>query len=183
MNSSTSLRVQGDVKYVNNQQSPNPKVAILKFLSLVTQDTHLESEFSKVQILGEFQLTNDITIYGRDGETEHNKSFLYLVCQVRVWLVPRDVTIKREISTHLLLKVLAVRASLSELDSYYNPLVAHWQGIHYLLVWLVKGDRILISHLGILSCPQFKISWTGYALLLDHYILVLDRGIFFRLTQ
>jgi hypothetical protein len=31
--------------------------------------------------------------------------------------------------------VLTVRASLSKLDSYDNPWIAHWQGIHYIVVW------------------------------------------------
>ncbi|MEH2301717.1 MAG: cysteine peptidase family C39 domain-containing protein [Nostoc sp.] len=68
-------------------------------------------------------------------------------------------------------EVLLVRASLSKLDSYYNPWVAHWQGIHYIVVWRVKGDRILISDPAIgknwLSRPEFEASWTGYVLHLD----------------
>uniref|UniRef100_UPI0030D7ABB7 cysteine peptidase family C39 domain-containing protein n=1 Tax=aff. Roholtiella sp. LEGE 12411 TaxID=1828822 RepID=UPI0030D7ABB7 len=35
-------------------------------------------------------------------------------------------------------EVLSVRASLSKLDSYYNPWIAHWQAIHYVIVWRVK---------------------------------------------
>ena len=58
-------------------------------------------------------------------------------------------------------EVLLVRASLSKLDSYYNPWVAHWQGIHYIVVWL-KGDRILISDPAIgkdwLLRPEFEAS-------------------------
>ncbi|ODG98696.1 hypothetical protein A4S05_07970 [Nostoc sp. KVJ20] len=42
-------------------------------------------------------------------------------------------------------EALLVRASLSKPDSYYNPQIAHWQEIHYIVVWRVKGDRILIS--------------------------------------
>ncbi|MFK0733170.1 MAG: cysteine peptidase family C39 domain-containing protein [Gloeotrichia echinulata GP01] len=67
--------------------------------------------------------------------------------------------------------VLTVRASLSKLDSYDNPWIAHWQGIHYIVVWRVKGDRILICDPAIgkrwLSRSEFEAGWTGYALLLD----------------
>ncbi len=67
--------------------------------------------------------------------------------------------------------VLPVRASLSKLDSYDNPWIAHWQDIHYLVVWKVKGDRILICDPAIgkrwLSRLEFEASWTGYALLLN----------------
>ncbi|AFY32104.1 cysteine peptidase family C39 domain-containing protein [Calothrix sp. PCC 7507] len=66
---------------------------------------------------------------------------------------------------------LPVRASLSKLESYSNPWIAHWQGIHYVVVWQVKGDRILIADPAIgkrwLMRSRFEASWTGYALLLD----------------
>lgn len=66
-------------------------------------------------------------------------------------------------------EVLLVRASLSKLDSYYNPWVTHWQGIDYIVVWRVKGDHILISDPAIgkdwLLRPD-EASWTGYVLLL-----------------
>ncbi|WP_026100064.1 cysteine peptidase family C39 domain-containing protein [Fortiea contorta] len=68
-------------------------------------------------------------------------------------------------------EALAVRASLSKLELYYNPWIAHWQGIHYVVVWQIKGDRILISDPATskrwLSRAQFQASWTGYALLLN----------------
>ncbi|WP_226889531.1 cysteine peptidase family C39 domain-containing protein [Nostoc sp. MG11] len=77
MNSSSSLRVQGELKYTNNQQSPTPKVANFKFLRLVTGDTSLKSEFSQVWVLYEFQLGNELASYSLDG-IEDNSSFLYL---------------------------------------------------------------------------------------------------------
>ncbi|MBD2561289.1 MULTISPECIES: hypothetical protein [Nostoc] len=160
MNSSSSSRVRGDVK-LSNQQSPTPKVAILKFLRLVAEDTNLESQLTQVCVLHEFQLREEATIYGLDGKTEDNTNFLYSVCQGRVQLILSNVTIKPEALTHLLLEVLAVRASLSKLDSYYNPWIANWQEIHYPVVWRVKGDRTL-------SNPAIgEASWTGYVLLLD----------------
>jgi ATP-binding cassette subfamily B protein len=67
--------------------------------------------------------------------------------------------------------VLAVKASLSKLDLYYNPWIAHWQGIHYIVVWQMQGDRILIADPALgkrwLSRSEFEASWTGYALLLN----------------
>ena len=161
MNSSLSLRVRGDVKYISNHQSPTPKVAMLKFLRLVAEDTNLESQFSQAWVLHEFQLGEEIATYGLDRKTEDKRNFLYLICQVRVRLVASKATSEPEASTHLLLKVLAVRASLSKLDSYYNPWVAPWQEIHFVLIWQVKGDRILTD-------PTIgEASWTGYILLLD----------------
>ncbi|PMB26872.1 peptidase C39 [Fischerella thermalis CCMEE 5198] len=65
---------------------------------------------------------------------------------------------------------LPVRASLSKLELQPNPWIAHWQGIHYVVVWRVKGDRVLICDPAIgkrsLLCPEFEANWTGYALLL-----------------
>jgi hypothetical protein len=63
MNSSSLLRVQGDLKYTSNQQSPTHKVAILKFLRLVAGDTSLGSEFSQVWVLHKFQLGDELTNY------------------------------------------------------------------------------------------------------------------------
>ncbi len=64
-----------------------------------------------------------------------------------------------------------VRASLSRLESQTNPWIAHWEGIHYVVVYRVKGDRILIADPAVskrwVSRQQFIESWTGYALLLD----------------
>ncbi len=170
MNSSSSLRVRGDVKYTSNQQSPTPKVAMLRFLRLVAEDTNLESQFSQVFVLHKFQLREETIIYNLDGKIEDNRNFLYSVCQGQVQLIASNATIQGEASTHLLLEALAVRASLSKLDSYYNPWVAHWQVIYYLLVWRVQGDRIL-SNPAIgkewLSHPQFEASRTAYTLLLN----------------
>ncbi|WP_066383630.1 MULTISPECIES: cysteine peptidase family C39 domain-containing protein [unclassified Anabaena] len=67
--------------------------------------------------------------------------------------------------------VLPVRASLDKLEWQSNPWIAHWQGIHYIVVWQMKGDRILISDPALgrrwLKRSQFVASWTGYALLLN----------------
>ncbi|MBE9006220.1 ATP-binding cassette domain-containing protein [Fortiea sp. LEGE XX443] len=67
--------------------------------------------------------------------------------------------------------VLQVRASLTKLELQDHPWIAHWQGTHYIVVWRVKGDRILIADPAMgqkwLSRPEFEASWTGYALLLN----------------
>ncbi|BAY37485.1 peptidase [Nostoc sp. NIES-2111] len=67
--------------------------------------------------------------------------------------------------------VLPVRGSLHKLEWHYNPWIAHWQGNHYVVVWQIKGDRVLISDPAVgrkwVSRSQFESSWTGYALLLD----------------
>lgn len=64
-----------------------------------------------------------------------------------------------------------VRASLSRLVERKNPWIAHWQGDHYVVVYRVRGDRILIADPAVgkrsLSRAEFTASWTGYALLLE----------------
>ncbi|MBW4645368.1 MAG: ATP-binding cassette domain-containing protein [Goleter apudmare HA4340-LM2] len=68
-------------------------------------------------------------------------------------------------------QALPVRASLSKLELYDNPWIAHWQGVHYIVVWRVKGDRLLVADPAIgkrwLPRSEFAANWTGYALLLD----------------
>lgn len=64
-----------------------------------------------------------------------------------------------------------VRASLSRLVERTNPWIAHWQGDHYVVVYWVKGERILIGDPAVgkrsVLRQEFLTSWTGYALLLD----------------
>jgi HlyB family type I secretion system ABC transporter len=64
-----------------------------------------------------------------------------------------------------------VRASLSRLAERGNPWIAHWQGIHYVVVYRVKGNRVLVADPAMgkrsLSREEFQANWTGYALLLD----------------
>jgi len=63
-----------------------------------------------------------------------------------------------------------VRASLSRLEEQSDPWVAHWEGIHYVVVYKVKSQKILIADPAIgkkwLSRSEFLSSWSGYALLL-----------------
>lgn len=64
-----------------------------------------------------------------------------------------------------------VRASLNRLLEQMNPWIAHWQGNHYIVVYRVKGNRILIADPAVskrwLTIKEFQAGWTGYALLLN----------------
>ncbi len=64
-----------------------------------------------------------------------------------------------------------VQASLSRLVELNHPWIAHWQGMHYVVVYKVKGDRITIADPAVgkrsLSLRDFQAGWTGYALLLE----------------
>lgn len=64
-----------------------------------------------------------------------------------------------------------VRASLGRLSQQSNPWIAHWQGQHYIVVYRVKGDRVLVADPALgkrsLSSAEFNENWTGYALLLE----------------
>ncbi|NJO40914.1 MAG: ATP-binding cassette domain-containing protein [Cyanobacteria bacterium RU_5_0] len=64
-----------------------------------------------------------------------------------------------------------VRASLGRMAEQRNPWIAHWEGMHYVVVYGVKGDRVIVADpaMGkrLLSCQEFQTHWTGYALLLD----------------
>ncbi|MBW4440311.1 MAG: peptidase domain-containing ABC transporter [Plectolyngbya sp. WJT66-NPBG17] len=62
-----------------------------------------------------------------------------------------------------------VRASLGRLRDQH-PWIAHWQGDHYVVVYQVKGKRILIADPAkgkrSISEQEFLSQWTGYALIL-----------------
>ncbi len=64
-----------------------------------------------------------------------------------------------------------VRASLSRLVEQNNPWIAHWQGDHYIVVYKIEGDRVLVADPAKgkyrLSRQDFTAGWTGYALLLE----------------
>jgi ATP-binding cassette, subfamily B, bacterial HlyB/CyaB len=64
-----------------------------------------------------------------------------------------------------------VRASLNRLLEQKNPWIAHWQGDHYVVVYPIKGDRLLVADPAqgkrYFSRQEFVQGWTGYALLLD----------------
>ncbi|GAP93672.1 ABC transporter transmembrane domain-containing protein [Leptolyngbya sp. NIES-2104] len=62
-----------------------------------------------------------------------------------------------------------VRASLGRLRDQ-QPWIAHWQGDHYVVVYQVKGHRVLIADPAkgkrSITEKDFLSQWTGYALLL-----------------
>ena len=64
-----------------------------------------------------------------------------------------------------------VRASLSALTDQTNPWIAHWQGDHYVVVYKVKGNRVLMADPAVgrrwFSARDFQKGWSGYALLLE----------------
>jgi ATP-binding cassette, subfamily B, bacterial HlyB/CyaB len=64
-----------------------------------------------------------------------------------------------------------VRASLNRLVEQTNPWIAHWEGDHYVVVYWVKGNSVLVADPAKgklkLSREQFLAGWTGYGLLLE----------------
>ncbi|MGD1699453.1 ABC transporter transmembrane domain-containing protein [Dapis sp. BLCC M229] len=64
-----------------------------------------------------------------------------------------------------------VRASLSRLEEQKDPWFAHWEGMHYVVVYKIKGKQVLIADPAMgkkwLSRSEFLGSWSGYALLLQ----------------
>ena len=64
-----------------------------------------------------------------------------------------------------------VRASLSRIAEQENPWIAHWKGDHYVVVYRIKEDKILVADPAQgkfeVSGVEFVTSWTGYALLLE----------------
>ncbi|GAB4238303.1 MAG: hypothetical protein Kow00121_65240 [Elainellaceae cyanobacterium] len=64
-----------------------------------------------------------------------------------------------------------VRASFNRIAEQTNPWIAHWEGNHYIVVYAVKGDRVIVADPALgrrsLSKQEFQQHWTGYALLLD----------------
>lgn len=56
-----------------------------------------------------------------------------------------------------------VRASLSRLVEQKKPWVAHWEGDHYVVVYWVKGDRVLVADpaRGNVPCPVRNFSAIG----------------------
>jgi subfamily B ATP-binding cassette protein HlyB/CyaB len=68
-------------------------------------------------------------------------------------------------------KARPVRASLSSLVDRREPWIAHWGGDHFVVVYKIKGDRVVVAdpNLGkqLYTRAQFVEGWTGYALLLS----------------
>lgn len=64
-----------------------------------------------------------------------------------------------------------VRASLSRIVEQKNPWIAHWQGDHYVVVYRVRDNKILVADpataIRQVGRAEFLASWTGYALILN----------------
>ncbi|MER3435237.1 MAG: peptidase C39 [Leptolyngbya sp. ERB_1_1] len=63
-----------------------------------------------------------------------------------------------------------VRSSFNRIAEQTSPWIAHWQGDHYVVVYRVKRNRVILSDPALgrrsISSTEFQASWTGYALLL-----------------
>jgi ATP-binding cassette subfamily B protein len=68
-------------------------------------------------------------------------------------------------------QALTVRGLVSALESQQLPLIAHYQGNHYIVVWQIKDKSVFISDPAIgkrwLTRSEFEANFTGYALLLS----------------
>ena len=64
-----------------------------------------------------------------------------------------------------------VRASFDKLAQQTLPLVAHWEGKHYIVVFEINRKHVIVCDPAIgqraLTHEEFKAGWTGYALLLQ----------------
>ncbi|MBW4474796.1 MAG: peptidase domain-containing ABC transporter [Stenomitos rutilans HA7619-LM2] len=71
-----------------------------------------------------------------------------------------------------------VRASLDSLAKQNLPAIAHWEGNHYIVVYQVTRDRVIVGDPAIgqlsLSRAAFKAGWAGYTLLLQPTVLLKD---------
>lgn len=63
-----------------------------------------------------------------------------------------------------------VKASLDQLAKQQLPAIVHWEGKHYVVVYRISRDRVIIADPAIgrrqLTHAEFRRSWTGYTLLL-----------------
>lgn len=64
-----------------------------------------------------------------------------------------------------------VRSSFNRMTEQSLPWIAHWQGEHYIVVYRMKRNRVLVADPALgrrsISYEEFQASWTGYALLLS----------------
>lgn len=64
-----------------------------------------------------------------------------------------------------------VKASLDQLAQQHLPAVVHWEGRHYIVVYEIKKNHVLVADPALgqrcLTADQFLSDWTGYALLLQ----------------
>ena len=71
-----------------------------------------------------------------------------------------------------------VKASLDKLAQQSLPAIIHWEGRHYIVVYEVRRDRVIVADPAIgqrtLTHAQFKAGWTGYTLLLQPTALLKE---------
>lgn len=71
-----------------------------------------------------------------------------------------------------------VKASLDKLAQQTLPAIVHWEGKHYIVVYEVASDRVIVADPAYgqrsLTHQAFKTGWTGYALLLQPTALLRD---------
>ena len=63
-----------------------------------------------------------------------------------------------------------IKASKSRLDELPLPAIVHWEGIHWVVLWDVSGDKVKVADpaLGNRTLPRSELEqqWSGYAALL-----------------
>ncbi|MCU0532343.1 MAG: peptidase domain-containing ABC transporter [Hydrococcus sp. Prado102] len=71
-----------------------------------------------------------------------------------------------------------VKAGLKKLAEQNLPAIAHWEGKHYIVVYEITKDRVIVCDPAIgqrnLTHDEFKEGWTGYTLLLQPTALLQD---------
>ncbi|MFM2313710.1 MAG: hypothetical protein RLZZ04_2986, partial [Cyanobacteriota bacterium] len=71
-----------------------------------------------------------------------------------------------------------VKASLDQLAKQQLPAIAHWEGNHYIIVYEIKGDRVVVGDPALgqrtLTAREFQAGWTDYALLLQPTVLLTE---------
>ena len=71
-----------------------------------------------------------------------------------------------------------VKASLNKLAEQTLPAIAHWEGRHYIVVYQVAKDKVIVGDPAIgqrqFSPEEFTEKWTNYALLLQPTVLIKD---------
>ncbi|MEO1560659.1 MAG: cysteine peptidase family C39 domain-containing protein [Cyanobacteria bacterium J06632_19] len=71
-----------------------------------------------------------------------------------------------------------VKATLDKLAQQTLPAVAHWEGKHYIVVYEITPQKVIVCDPAIgqrsFSHSEFKAKWTGYALLLQPTVKLKD---------
>lgn len=71
-----------------------------------------------------------------------------------------------------------VKATLEGLAKQPLPAIAHWEGKHYIVVYQVTRDRVIVADPAIgqrsLGHRAFEAGWTGYAMLLQPTVLLKE---------